>query len=123
MTTGEHQAFNPAAAEIGAIRAELREVRDAGLVAHGLDGKNGLLSETRADLKAVSADLSKLRSTLWAGLVTIILSYGGVAIKACTDASNRAGITDERIEALMKARDDMEARFRAAHPSYSRHAE
>lgn len=91
---------------------EVRSVREAIIPAIGHDGKNGKLSDVRTDLK-------NLRSTLWSGLVAIVLGYGLVAINACVDANNRATRDDERIKTLIKAQDDLETRFRVAHPSYS----
>lgn len=126
MTSGEHTIVTPHALEtvrgdvrenredIRATAADVRSIRDAIIPAIGVDGRNGRLSEVIADVRA-------LRSLLWSGLVTIVLAYGGLSVKACVDASNRATRDNERIESLIKARDDMEARFRAAHPS--RHPE
>lgn len=98
MTTGEHQAYTPTPSNpaIEALRMELRDVRDAGLIAHGKDGKNGRLSEARADLASLSAKL-------WGVLFSVVLSIGMSGYQSCVVSERRTATLEAQIVGLEKA--------------------
>lgn len=97
MTTGEHQAYVPTInPELVAIKQQLQDVRDAGLIAHGKDGKNGRLSEARADLASLS-------TKLWGLLVSVGLSIALSGYQSCVIAERRTATLEVKIESLEKA--------------------
>lgn len=97
MTTGEHQAYQPPVhPEIAAIKQQLQDVRDAGLIAHGKDGKNGRLSEARADLASLSAKL-------WGVLVSVVLSIALSGYQSCVVSERRTATLEAQIVGLEKA--------------------
>lgn len=82
--------------EVERLDARLEEVRDAGLSAHGRDGRNGKLSETRADLAA-------LRHRLWGIALLVLGSYLATFGKACVEQSRTDARQDTQIEHLQKS--------------------
>lgn len=96
--------------EIDKLEESLTKVRDAVLTACGVDGKNGLLSRTRADVADLKADLSGLRKLLWGLALTLFLSFAGTGVKSCVDAERRATTFEIQIQQLEAAVADLSRR-------------
>jgi len=92
------------------LDAEITQVREALIVACGRDGKNGLLSRTRADVTALDANLKSLRNLLWSVAFTLVLAFAGTGVKSCVDSAQRATTYDLKIQQLEAAVSDLSRR-------------